>query len=39
MTLSKIVNERGYNTGSENLDRLCKYFGCSLSELAEFVND
>jgi len=39
MTLSKIVNERGYNTGTENLDRLCKYFGCTLEKLAEFVSD
>ena len=36
-TLSKIVNERGYNTGTENLDRLCRYFGCKLDQLAEYV--
>lgn len=36
-TLSKIVNERGYNTGTDNLDRLCRYFGCKLDQLAEYV--
>lgn len=38
-TLSKIANERGYNTGSENIDRLCKYFDCAVSDVMEFVPD
>ena len=25
-TLSKIANERGYNTGTENIDKLCRFF-------------
>lgn len=37
MTLSKIANHPGYSTVSENLDRLCDYFGCPLSQLAEHV--
>lgn len=36
-TLSKIANERGYNTGTDNIDRLCTYFGCSVSEVMEFM--
>lgn len=36
-TLSKIANERGYNTGTDNIDRLCAYFGCSVSEVMEFM--
>ena len=39
MTLSKMVNHRGYNTQSENLDRLCRYFGCRIEELVEYVPD
>lgn len=39
ITLSKIANNRGYNSGSENLDRLCKYFGCRLEDLAQYVPD
>lgn len=37
-TLSKMINIRGYNTTVENLDRLCEFFGCQLSELAEYVS-
>jgi putative transcriptional regulator len=36
-TLSKMINIRGYNTTVENLDRLCEFFGCPLSGLAEYV--
>lgn len=38
-TLSKISNERGYNTGSENIDRLCNYFGCDVSDIMEHIAD
>lgn len=39
VTLSKVMNQRGYVTGSDVLDRLCRYFGCSLDKLAEYVPD
>lgn len=39
VTLSKMVNHRGYGTLTDHLDRLCRYFNCSLSELAEYVPD
>jgi len=39
VTLSKLINQRGYITGSDNLDRLCRFFGCSLDKLAEYVPD
>ncbi|MCM8920624.1 MAG: helix-turn-helix transcriptional regulator [Candidatus Thiodiazotropha sp.] len=35
MTLSKMINQRGYNTGTENIDRLCAYFECSIEDLIE----
>jgi putative transcriptional regulator len=38
MTLSKMINQRGYNTGTENLDRLCAYFACRIEELVEYVD-
>lgn len=38
-TLSKIANKKGYKTTTDVLDRLCKYFGVSLAELAEYVPD
>lgn len=39
MTLSKMINQRGYNTGTENLDRLCAYFLCEIQDLIEYVPD
>jgi len=39
MTLSKMINQRGYNTGTENLDRLCKFFDCEISDLLEYIPD
>lgn len=39
MTLSKILNQRGYSTGTDILDKLCAYFGCQLHDLAEHLPD
>ncbi|KMJ52778.1 hypothetical protein ACG97_11850 [Vogesella sp. EB] len=39
MTLSKIAGQRGYSTVTENLDRLCRYFGCKISDLAVYIPD
>ena len=39
MTLSKMINQRGYNTGTDNLDRLCAYFDCRIEDLVEYVPD
>ena len=38
-TLSKIASQRHCNTTTDNLDALCRFFGCSLGELAEYVPD
>ena len=35
MTLSKIANPPGYSTVTDNLDRLCDYFGCRLEHLPD----
>lgn len=39
VTLSKLVNHRGYSTVTDNLDRLCTYFGCRIEQLVEHVPD
>ena len=39
MTLSRMINSKGYSTVTDNLDRLCRYFGCQVSELAVFVEE
>lgn len=38
-TLSKMLNQHGTSVRSENLDRLCSYFGCRIEELVEYVED
>ncbi|PKO49385.1 MAG: transcriptional regulator [Betaproteobacteria bacterium HGW-Betaproteobacteria-4] len=39
VTLSKMVNQRSYSTVTDNLDKLCRFFGCKLEQLAEYVPD
>jgi len=39
VTLSKIINQRGYSTLTDHLNRLCRYFNCRLEDLAEYVPD
>jgi putative transcriptional regulator len=38
-TLSKIASQRPYNTTTDVLERLCRFFECSWSEIAEYVPD
>lgn len=37
MTLSKMLNHKGCSTGTDKLDSLCKYFGCRIEELVEYL--
>ena len=39
MTLSKILNQKGYGTGTETIDKLCGYFCCKVEDLMEHVED
>lgn len=36
-TLSRIVNIPGYNTNTNTIDALCRYFSCRINELVERV--
>lgn len=36
-TLSKISNERGYNTGTENVARLCRFFKCDVVDVMQYI--
>lgn len=36
-TLSKIANQKGYNTTTEVLDKLCAYFDVQVDAVAEYV--
>ena len=37
MTLSKIVNQKGYSTVTDNIDQLCDYFQCRIEDLVEHI--
>jgi len=39
MTLSKMINRKGYSTGTDNLDKLCVYFNCSIEDIVEHVGN
>ena len=36
-TLSKIANKKGYNCTTDNLDKLCAFFGCRIEELVDHM--
>jgi len=38
-TLTRIANVPGYNTNTDTIDSLCKYFKCTPGELLQFVVD
>jgi putative transcriptional regulator len=38
-TLSKLLNQKGYSTGTDVLDKLCTYFACHIGDLVEHVPD
>ena len=39
MTISRMINNRGYSTVTDNLDKLCKFFNCNLEDIAEYVSE
>lgn len=39
MTLSKLLNVHGANVQTDNLERLCKYFACTIGDLVEYVDE
>ncbi|SHJ89920.1 putative transcriptional regulator [Malonomonas rubra DSM 5091] len=38
-TLSKIANQRNYNTTTDNIDKLCTFFKCQIADLMEHLED
>ena len=38
-TLNRIVNNPGYNTNTDSINALCKYFNCGPGDLIEYVED
>jgi putative transcriptional regulator len=37
VTLSRISSQRGYNTTTENISKLCEYFGCKVDKVMVYV--
>ena len=33
----KMINQRGYSTVTDTLDKLCAYFNCPIEQLAEYI--
>ena len=38
-TLSRLSSVRGYNTTTDNIDKLCRYFNCAVGDLMQYVPD
>ena len=38
-TLSKMLNKRGYNATTNNIDVLCRFFGCQVGDVMQYVPD
>jgi putative transcriptional regulator len=38
-TLSKVAGVPGYNCTTDVIDKLCKYFGCQVSDLMEHISE
>lgn len=38
-TLNRMVNHKPHNVGCETINLLCQYFGCTVSDLMEYVPD
>lgn len=38
-TLTRIANVPGYNTNTDTLNALCKYFGCTPGDLLKYVDE
>ncbi len=38
-TLSKIANQKGYNTTTDILDKLCEFFEVDVGEVAQYVEE
>lgn len=36
MTLSRMINNKGYSTVTSHLDKLCQFFECELHELIKY---
>ena len=38
-TISRIASQKGYNTTTDNIDKLCTFFECSVDQIMEHIPD
>ena len=38
-TLSKLAHQPGANTVTDNIDKLCRYFGCTVGEVMTYIDE
>ncbi len=38
-TITRILNTAGYNTNTDTIDSLCRYFECQPGDLLQFVDE
>jgi len=38
-TLSKMLNKRGYNATTNNIDVLCRFFDCQVGDVMQYIPD
>lgn len=38
-TMTRIANQPGYNTNTDTINTLCKYFECQPSDLLQYLDD
>ena len=38
-TLSRLMSTTGYNTTTDVIDKLCKFFNCQTQQVAEYIPD
>jgi len=39
MTLSRMQNSPGYNTSTDTVEKICRFFGCQVQDLMVIVDD
>ena len=37
-TISRITGQKGYNTTTDNIDKLCDYFDCPVEKIMEHIS-
>lgn len=38
-TLSRIANQKGYNTTTDNIDSVCQFFECTVDKVMEYIRE